>query len=95
MQVVLVFCFFFSWNAFMVYSLIVSHLMEELDGKARHQCLPISWDFRQQNIDSMLTFMFITDFTAVKSGKCSLSTGFVGFNKSTYLQQQVSMSTIT
>lgn len=36
MQVVLVFCFFFSWNAFMVYSLIVSHLMEELDGKARH-----------------------------------------------------------
>lgn len=27
---------FFSWNAFMVYSLIVSHLMEELDGKARH-----------------------------------------------------------
>lgn len=36
MQVVLVFWFFFSWNAFMVYSLIVSHLMEELDGKARH-----------------------------------------------------------
>lgn len=30
--------FFFSssWNKFMVYSLIVSHLMEELDGKARH-----------------------------------------------------------